>query len=250
MSFPYRGVPYQTAYPIMRPAAVKALQLDSLLPEAHAGMGWVYSYEHDWANAEKAFQQAIRLNPTLTQSYTSYSVSTLQPLRKYDEALQLLQVAARYDPLSLNVQREIGEVQLFSGRYPEAVDTFHLINEVEPDFPFLQAYLGKALAFAGRAEEAVPRLELEQGSPWLAYAYVVTGRRAEAEQLAAESAAYPYRLAVVSAALGDTERAVGALERAAVSEPHRMGRLLIEPELTALGNDPRVMALRNRFGLP
>jgi TolB-like protein len=168
MSFPYRGVPYDTAYPIMRPAAIRALHLDSLLAEAHAAMGWVYSYEHDWANATQAFQQAIRLNPTLTQSYTSYSVSTLQPLGKYDEALRLLHVAARYDPLSLDVQREIGEVLLFSGRYTEAVDTFHRVNEVEPDFPFLQAYLGKALAFAGRADEAVPRLELEQGSPWLA----------------------------------------------------------------------------------
>ena len=37
--------------------------------------------------------------------------------------------------------------------------------------------------FAGRAEEALPRLEVEQGSPWLAHAYVVTGRRAEAEKL-------------------------------------------------------------------
>ncbi len=250
MSFPFRGVPYQAAYPIMRPAAVRALQLDPLLPEAHAAMGWVYSYEHDWANAEKAFQQAIRLNPALTQSYTSYSVSTLQPLRKYDEALRLLQVAARYDPLSLNVQREIGEVQLFSGRYTEAVETFHYISDVEPDFPFVPAYLGKALAFAGRAEEAVRQLQLEQGSPWLAYAYVATGRRAEAEKLAAESAASPYRLAVISAALGDTRSAIEALERAAVSEPHRIGRLLIEPELAPFLGDPRVVAIRKQFGLP
>ncbi len=250
MSFPYRGVPYDTAYPIMRPAAIRALHLDSLLAEAHAAMGWVYSYEHDWANATQAFQQAIRLNPTLTQSYTSYSVSTLQPLGKYDEALRLLHVAARYDPLSLDVQREIGEVLLFSGRYTEAVDTFHRVNEVEPDFPFLQAYLGKALAFAGRADEAVPRLELEQGSPWLAHAYVLTGRRVEAKKLAAESAPYPYRLTVARAALGDAHGAIEALERAAVMEPHRIGRLLIEPELAALRGEPRLIALRKKFGLP
>jgi hypothetical protein len=47
MSFPYRGVSFETAYPIMRPAALKALQLDPTLAEAHAAMGWVYSYEHD-----------------------------------------------------------------------------------------------------------------------------------------------------------------------------------------------------------
>ena len=86
-------------------------------------------------------------------------------------------------------------------------------------------------------------------SPWLAHAYVVAGERPAAEKLAAEATAHPYRLAVISGALGDAGRAVGALERAAVSEPHRMGRLLIEPELAALRDDPRVRALRTRFGL-
>jgi serine/threonine protein kinase/tetratricopeptide (TPR) repeat protein len=250
MSFPFRGIPYRTAYPIMRPAAVKALQLDPLLSEAHAAMGWVYSYEHDWTNAERAFQQAIGLNPSLTQSYTSYSISTLQPLRKYDEALRLLREAARYDPLSLDVQREIGQVHLFSGRYAEAVDAFRSVVEVEPDFPFAQAFLAKSLAFAGKAEEAIAPLELDRGSPWLAYAYVATGRRAEAEKLAAEFSAHPYRLTVISAALGDTRRATEALEQAALSEPHRVGRLLIEPELAALRTHPRVAAVRKKFGLP
>src|SRR6185503_896313 len=107
----------------------------------HAAMGWVYAYDHEWANAEKAFQESIRLNPSLTQTYTSYSISTLQPLQKYDEALRLLGLASRLDPLSLDVQREIGEVQLFGGRYAEAVETFHRVSEAEPDFPFVRAYL-------------------------------------------------------------------------------------------------------------
>ena len=89
----------------MRPAAVKAVQLDPLLAEGHAAMGWVYSYEREWAQAEKAFQQAISLNPSLTQTYTSYSISTLQPQRKYDEALELLHAAAINDPFSLDVHR-------------------------------------------------------------------------------------------------------------------------------------------------
>jgi tetratricopeptide (TPR) repeat protein len=64
-------------------------------------------------NAERAFQRSIALNPSLTQVYTSYSISTLQPLQKYEEALRLLQVASERDPLSLDVRREIGEVELF-----------------------------------------------------------------------------------------------------------------------------------------
>jgi serine/threonine protein kinase len=250
LSFPYRGIPFETAYPRMRSAARTALELDRTLADAHAAMGWVFAYEREWAAAEEAFDRAIHLEPSLTQSYTSYSVSTLQPLRKFDDALRLLRTAAGYDPQSLDVRREIGEVQLFSGRYAEAIETLHAIGEVEPDFPFVEAYLAKALIFAGRAEEAIPRLEVEQGSPWLARAYVATGRCAEAEKLAAESAAYPYRLAVIAAALGDANRAIDALERAASSEPHRIGRLLIEPELAWLLEYPRVRAVRRAFHLP
>jgi TolB-like protein/tetratricopeptide (TPR) repeat protein/tRNA A-37 threonylcarbamoyl transferase component Bud32 len=250
MSFPYRGVPFETAYPIMRPAALKALQLDPLLAEAHAAMGWVYSYEHDWVNAERAFQRSIALNPSLTQAYTSYSVSTLQPLEKYEEALRLLQVASQHDPLSLDVQREIGEVQLFSGRYAEAVETFARVTDLDPDFPFARSYLARALILSGRVNEALPLLE--PGMPFLGLgrAYVMTGRRAEAEKLATEWEGYPYRVAVIAAALGDTERAIEALERTGLSEPHRIGRLLIEPELAPLHRDPRVAAIRKKFGLP
>jgi TolB-like protein/tRNA A-37 threonylcarbamoyl transferase component Bud32 len=248
MSFPYRGIPFEQAYPIMRPAALKARSLAPKLAEAHAAVGWVYAYEHDWVNAHQAFQQAIELDPSLIQAYTSYSISTLQPLEKYDQALRLLQVASQRDPLSLDVQREIGEVQLFAGRYADAVETFRRVSELEPDFPFVHTFLGRALTFTGRVKEALPLLE--PGVPWLAPILVQTGRRAEAERLADESERYPYRLAIITAALGDTERAVDALERAAASEPHRIGRLLINPELASLREDPRVLALRKRFSLP
>ena len=247
MSLPYRGLAYDTAYPVMRQAAMRALQLDPSLAEAHAAMGWVYAFERQWEKAETAFRRAIELNPRLTYAYTSYSISTLQPLKKYDAALRLLKVAAAHDPLSLDVQREIGEIQLFSGRYAEALGTFQRLSEREPDFPFVHTYLARALTLTGKATDAFPLLE--PGVPYLALAYVTSGRRAEAERLAAESERYPFRLAVVSAALGDTERAIRAMERAAVVEPHRIGRLFIEPEIVALRGDPRMTALRRRFGL-
>jgi TolB-like protein len=247
-SFPFRGIAFEKAFPIMRPAARKALELDPTLPEGHAAMGWVYAYEHDWVNAEKAFQRAIELNPTLTQAYTSYSISTLQPLEKYDQALRLLAVAERYDPLSGDVQREIGQVQFFSGRYTGAVETFQRIAGREPEFPFVATLLARALTLVGRTTEAFPLLE--PGYPSLALAHVRGGGRAEAERLGRQWRHYPYQSTVIAAALGETDRAIEALERAAASEPHRIGRLLIEPELAPLRDHSRVLAIRKRFGLP
>ena len=247
MSTPYRGIPLEAAYPIMQPAAIKALQLDPLLAEAHAAMGWVYSYERDWANAETAFRRAIDLNPSLTQIYTSYSISTLQTLGKHDEALQLLDLAARNDPLSLDVQREIGEVQLAARRYEEAIKTLRRVYAVDPGFPFVSTYLARALMLAGRPGEV---WSLERPGPLsVALAHVRTGQRAEAAKRVAQLA-NPYSEAIAYAVMEDTERAFEAVERVANTAPHRLGRLLLSPEMGALRGDPRVVALRKKIGLP
>jgi TolB-like protein len=249
MSFPsYQGIPFEKAYSIMRPAAVKALQLDPLLAEAFAAMGWVYSYERDWPNAEKAFQQAIGLNPSLTSTYTSYSISTLQPLGKLDEALRLLEAASRNDPLSLDVLREIGEVQMFAERYEESIDTFQRVRAVEPDFPFVGTFLARALTFAGRPSEAFAFVDK---SHWaIAHAYVMTGQRVEAEALASSNKGNPFAESMIYAALGDMDRTFEALERTAVIQPQRVGLLLIAPEMAVLRGDPRLAVFRKRVGLP
>ena len=105
----------------------------------------------------------------------------------------------------------------------------------------MQTYLARALIYDGKVEQGLALLP--EIAPALAHADVQTGRRAEAQKLAVEWKDYPFRLTIVSAVLGHTDRAIDGLERAAVNEPHRMGRLLIEPELAALRDHPRVVAL-------
>ena len=248
MSFPEGGIPLETAFPIMQREAAAALRLDPRLAEAHAANGWVHAFERRWSEAEQAFDEAIRLEPGRIFTYTNYSISTLQSLRKFDDALRLLEVAAQHDPQSLDVQREIGEVLMFAGRFAEAVDTLQRVRAADPDFAFVQTYLARSLIFSGRVDEA---LTLWQPvAIWPAQAYVRIGRRKDAEALAVEHAARPHQTALIAAALGDTEAVVGALERAAASAPHRMGRLLNEPEIAAYRAHPRVVALRQAFNLP
>ena len=248
MSFPERGTSFEDAYPVMRRAAAEALRIDRRLADSHAAMGWVYTFERNWSGAERAFKEAIRLNPTDTVNYTNYSLAVLQPLRKFDEALELLTAASRHAPQSLDVQREIGEVLLYAGRFAEAVEALQRVRTADPDLAFTQTYLARALIFAGRVDEA---LTLWQPlAIWPAQAYVRVGRRQEAEALAVEHAARPHGAALLAAALGDTVRVVDAIERAAADAPHRMGRLLIEPELAPYRDHPRLVALRQTFNLP
>jgi eukaryotic-like serine/threonine-protein kinase len=264
LSLPLNSIlPFGTAHAIMRPAAERALARDASLAEAHASMGWVYSRESQWSQADEAFRRAIDLDPGLSETYTAYSISTLQPLERYDEALRILTEAQRNDPLSLDLRMETGAVQLVAGRYEDAVGTLEAVRADEPDRAFVEVYLGRALMFAGRLTEALPMLEGLDGhhlgrlktpragrAPWLARAYVLAGRRAEAEALLVEHRDSLSGLAIIHAALGDKERAFEALERMVVTHRHHVGRMLITPELAPLRSDPRFRALREKVGLP
>ena len=249
----FHGISSAQAHPIMRSAALKALQLDPLLAEAHAAMGYVYSREFDWQRADQSFRRAIDLNPSLTQSYTLYARTTLGPRGKLTEAERLLQQAMGADPLSLNLQRETASVQIYMGRYEEAINTLQRIRAVDPDFPWIDWLLGRALTFAGRPAEALAVIEASRMPPdseWEAHAHVMAGRRDEAERLAARHQNYPHRLAIIYAALGDKDRTFEALDRLALLEPHRVVDLLSYPELAGLRSDARFAALGKRFNLP
>lgn len=246
------GLPPDRALELMRPVADKALELDPLLAEAHAAQGILLSREHEWARADEAFRRAIDLNPSLTHVYTDYALTTLQPLGRFDEAEALLEEAERRDPLAPIVWRESAVVYLNTGRFDEAIENLERVNAVDPDLAFGNLLLARALSFAGRIEEAMPYWEADQGigrQHWMAYAFVRAGRRAEVEQMAAEHQ-NPYRLAIIYAALGDVDRALEALDRAAEEAPHRVVRLLNYPEMAPLRGDPRFDAIRARFRLP
>jgi TolB-like protein/tRNA A-37 threonylcarbamoyl transferase component Bud32 len=246
-------IPSETALSRMRPAALKALEVDPLLAEAHAAMGLLHSRDRDWENAQRSFQRAIQLNATLTRTYTNYVTSTLIPLGRVDDAARLLEEALRADPLSLEVRRELAMGQIIVGRYEEAVANLQRVRAVDPEFPFADLFLARALTFAGRLPEALRLWETWKGEPgrqfWMAHAYVMAGRRAEVEKIAAAND-HPFRLAIIYAALGDDDRALLALDRAADMLPQRVGLLMMYPEMASLRGDPRFAAIRRKLGLP
>jgi tetratricopeptide (TPR) repeat protein len=238
----------------MRPAAAKAIELDPLLAEAQAAMGMTYARERDWENARKSFDRAIELNPSLTQVHTNYSISTLLPLGKSDKALELLEAALAADPLSLEVRRQLAMTEIIAGRYDDAIANLRYVIGVDPDYPFANLQFARALTFSGRAAEAVAFAESQPTQPewrrWLSHAYVLSGRRAEALRIAAaHRIEHPYRQAIVYAALGDKERTLDALERAADVLPHRTALLLVYPEMHFLHGDVRLAAIRQKLNL-
>jgi eukaryotic-like serine/threonine-protein kinase len=252
----------ETALPLMQQAAARALELDELLAEGHAAMGFIHARQYDWANADRSFRRAIGLNPSLTQTYINYWTTTLLPAERLDEAEQLLTVAMRTDPLSPIVHHELGFMKLIAGRFDEAVDHYTRARALDPNLPYFDQHLGRALTFAGRYSEALALWDAKRDASgtayykdmpgaqgWISAAYVMAGRRAEVERFA-KTHREPYRLALIHAALGNKDRTFEELERAAQVVPHRVVPLLVYPEMRLLRGDPRLAALRTKLRLP
>ena len=239
--------------PRMEPAAREAIRLDPLLAEAHAAMGNVYARNRDWTNARKAFLTSLELNPSQTTTYTDFVLSTLMPMGRNAESLQYLEDARRVDPLSLDVRRLMTQLQVNVGRHADAIESGQWVFERDPNFPYIGVFLGRALLFAGRPREALALFEKSESEGnwgYIGYLYAVTGRRDEAEALAAKYPDSAYRLMLIYAGLGDRERAFDALERTAAVNWWRAATWMVRPEMAILRDDPRVVDLRKKLKLP
>ncbi len=103
--------------PRLGPAAMKALQLDPLLAEAHAALGNMYASDREWVPARMSFLKAIALNPSLTEIHSDFVLGVLMPIGDIAEAVRQLEAARIADPLSLDVRRTQAHVFIEAGRY-------------------------------------------------------------------------------------------------------------------------------------
>jgi Flp pilus assembly protein TadD len=234
----------------MRAAAEKAIQLDPLLAEAHDALGMVFARDSRWKDSEKSFRRAIELDPNRAETLANFAWSLLLVLDRVQEALAQMRVAEKSDPLSPDVRIALASLLISAGRYDEAAEH---CQKLGGNNPWRSEILARARLSQSRNEEAI---QLLAGEPnllnpgFLGYAYARSGRREEAEKLAAAVSANPYQQTLVFAGLGDKDRTFEALDRMAALGAVRIGRVLNLPELTLIRGDPRVKALRKKVGLP
>lgn len=238
--------------PRLGPAALRALQLDPLLAEAHAALGNLYARDRNWVNARMSFLKALTLNPSLTETHNDFVLGVLMPIGDTAEALRQLDAARVADPLSLDVRRTQAHIFVEAGRYQDAIENCLWIRQHDPAFPFVDVWLGRALYLSGRFEEAQEALERAGPAFWgyVGYLLAVSGRREEAQSLAARHPDAPSRTMLIYAGLGDKERAYEALRRTAEINWWRAATWLHRPELALLRDDPRMPALKKMLGLP
>jgi TolB-like protein len=247
----------------MRAAAEKAVELDPLLAEAHSAMGMAFARDGKWAQAEQSFRRAIQLNPSRSEGYGDFSVYVLMQEGRIREALREMRVAERSDPLSAEVRSELAYVLMSSHLYDEAAAQCERLPEdchcwPAPRERVRYECLGRARIGQGRVQEGMQILAagIAKGVPigapvrgYLAYAYGLLGRRADAQEIIDAAWRNPYHQAIGYIGIGDKDQAIEALRRMAASGPVRMGLALAVPELDSIRNDPRIKALRKEVGL-
>jgi adenylate cyclase len=240
----------------MRTAAEKAIQLDPLLPEAHAALGMAFARDGQWESSEKSFRHAIALDPNRSESHRDFAKFFFAALGRGDEAIEQLRLAEKADPLAPDVHNLLSSGLISAGRYEEAAQH---CDKLPPDYWGKTECLGNVRLQQGRTNDAIRILETAfyrgvwKGSDLrgvLGAAYVRAGRRNDAERLAAESPFNPFNQARIYAALGDKDRTFEALDLASVAGPFRIGRALTSPYYALLKGDPRLKALRKKVGLP
>jgi DNA-binding winged helix-turn-helix (wHTH) protein/tetratricopeptide (TPR) repeat protein len=251
----------QVMFPEAGSAALKALELDHELAEAHASLAEVHLYhDWDWVAAEREYKLAISLNPNYSSAFHFYAWFLFTQGR-FVESLQILRRAQRIDPGSLTLKTVMGLPHYYQRQYERAIEHYSQALEMDADFAQAHYYLGESLIMQGRFDEAVAAFRRvatvhpQQAQALEAFAHARAGREDEArqilrglEELAGAKYISRYCLARIHAGLRDFEKAFAQLERGLAERACWMIFLRIDPFLDELRNDPRFAALLDQVG--
>lgn len=251
------------AFPKAKAAAIKALELDNTLGEAHNSLAFVLDgFDWDLDAGGKEFQRAIELNPGYATAHHWYAWH-LSLLGRFDEAITEMRKAENLDPLSLIINADLAELLGLAHSYDESIGQSRKTIEMDPNFALAhnqlaQAYLQKHM-YAEAVAELKKAVQLSGDSPTcianLARAYVASGKTSEAVTLLGDlkkrsnpGYSNAAEIAMIYVSLGDADQAMTWLEKG-YEERFNPG-VLLRPGFDALRSDSRFQNLRRRIGLP
>src|SRR5229473_3132417 len=259
----YTSAPANLYMPRARAAALRALELDEGLPEAHTALALiVQNQDWDWQTSEKEYRRAIELNPNYATAHHWYA-EHLMWLGRFDEALSESERARQLDPLSLIIATDNGAILYNSRQYDRAIEQFRAVIRKDPNFGragiVTFSYVEKGM-FAEALADAERWRRVYGEGPWYwstrAYIYGRAGRQELArreleklEQLDRRQQVDPVTMLWAHLGVGDKEEALADLEKAYSEHFGMLTTLKVEPAFDPLRSDPRFADLLRRVGL-
>jgi len=257
-------LPPREVMPKAKAAAVKALQLDESLPEAHASLASILlNYEWDWPEAEKHIKRALELNPSAADAHLLYGIYYNAQGRP-QEALGQLRLARSLDPLSLPLQGFLMFNLVTARQFDEAIEQSRRTLEREPNFVWAHVHAALAYTEKGQFERAVESIEkavrMDGSNPVVvvtsAHVHAAKGDRSKAEKLLVEVKALnsrryvcAYEVAHAYVKLGDKKQAYKWLEKGKRDRADCMVNLLAEPWMDPLRGDREYKDMLEHIGL-
>ncbi|HEY9506088.1 MAG TPA: protein kinase [Gemmatimonadales bacterium] len=252
-------------YPRARAAALKAIELDSTLGEAHSALASIQTtYDWDFAAAHRSFERGIELSPRYARGHFSFGMH-LTAMGRIDDAVTQLKKAQDLDPLSLLTAAAAARPYYNGRRYEEAIAQARRPLEIDSTFSRAHYWLGMSLAETGRPGEAIREFEttLRSAGPLPAYraalgrAYALAGDTSQArdilrelEQAARTEPASSVEIATVHAALDQKEQCFQWLDQAMAARDPYLVYIAVDPRFDHYRTDPRFQDLLRRMGFP
>jgi TolB-like protein/DNA-binding winged helix-turn-helix (wHTH) protein/Flp pilus assembly protein TadD len=251
------------ALPKAKAAALKALERDDSLSEAHTSLAFCLDgFDWDFQAGDREFRRAIELNPGYATAHHWYAWHLIL-LGRNSEAIAEMKKAVSLDPLSLIINADLAELLVIAHLPDESIQQSRKTIEMDPDFALAHNQLGQAYLEKHMPEEAITELQravqLSGDSPTctanLARAYAAAGKRQEATSLlndlrirSADGYSHATEIAMVLVSLGDKEHAMTWLNQA-YEERFNPG-VLLRTGFDPLRSNPRFQDLLRRIGLP
>lgn len=243
--------------------ALKALDLDPALAEAHVELALIHFYaDWDWEAADKELKLAIQLNPSDAEAHRTNSFF-LSALGRVDEALAESKQAQQLDPLSIWTQITAGYVFYFTRKFGEAIAQCQKALEWDAHSAGAYDCLGASYLASGMYEQAVAASlkasELSNNDPsrlvGLGRAYALAQRPTDARKVLSQlrqvsSSTYvpSYFFATIYAALGQKDEAFAALQQALQERDGYLVWLRADAAVDPLRADPRFQELLAHIG--
>jgi serine/threonine-protein kinase len=261
----FGSVPPQEAFLKMKQAALKALEKDDTLGEAHSylALAWLH-YDLNWTEAEKEFKRALELNPSLSYTHHLYA-HYLMAMDRMEESMAEIKLASELDPFSADMNLCFGWHCLSTTDYDEAIDLALKGVQMDPKNAWAHVIMGWAYEQKSMITEAMVEFQNALGS-WkdgslplgaLGHAYGIAGKKKEAQEIlgkllemSKKGYVPAYDIAVVYVGLGENAQAFEWLSKALEERSGFLIYIKCDRRIDGLRSDPRYEALLKRIGLP
>jgi serine/threonine-protein kinase len=259
-----RGLSRTETVSLARANALRALQLDDNLAEAHASLASIsYLNDWNWPLAEQEFRRAIELDPNYASAHHWYAYYCFSRNR-VDEGLGEIHLAQQLDPQSLIIQNDVGQLLYMARRYDEAIEQEQRTLEMDGSLSWPHRWLGLSYLAKQQYSKAIAELQSAvrlsdrnlTDMALLGIAYARTGHVAKAHQVLRDIRAFPAEqyesvaeVAWLLVELGQADEAYESLVKALPDRP-TLRSLHLLPYLDPFRSDPRFQSLQRRVGLP